>query len=212
MATESANRIVQVDGRRRRPWALVSQENLLRAAIDEIAAVGFAKARLIDIAKRAGMTAGSVYTWFENKEDLFQAALQHSLTEQLRKNAEALEKADFKDSFLLQLATLVPRNYKDTGPTDTQQLLIECYYAAWRDPDAREALMNDIESHRQMYISIFEMGQKEGFVTKDMSAVALGTLILSIHTGLAMLSLAGVPRIDDKEWITIYGKMAEAFQ
>ena len=212
MATESPNRIVQVDGRRRRPWALVSQDNLLQAAIDEIAAVGFAKARLVDIAKRAGMTAGSVYTWFENKEDLFKAALQHSLTVQLRKNAEALGKTDLKDSFFLQLAALVPRNYEDTGPTDTQQLLIECYYAAWRDPRAREALMNDIESHRQMYVSVFEIGQKDGVITKELPADTLATLVLSIHTGLAILSLAGIPRISDKDWIVVYSKLAQGFQ
>lgn len=98
MASESPNRIVQVDGRRRRPWALVSQENLLNAAVEEIARVGFAKARLVDIAKRAGMTAGSVYTWFEDKEHLFQAALEHSLSEQLRKNTEAFAGTDIKDS------------------------------------------------------------------------------------------------------------------
>lgn len=212
MAKESPNRIVQVDGRRRRPWALASQENLLRAAIDEIASVGFARARLVDIAKRAGMTAGSVYTWFENKEDLFQAALQHSLTEQLRKNAEALAKTGIEDSFFLQLAALVPRNYEDTGPTDTQQLLIECYYAAWRDPDARAALMNDIEAHRQMYISVFKNGQKDGLVTKELSADIMATLILSIHTGLAILSLAGVPRISDKDWMAVYARIAQSFQ
>jgi AcrR family transcriptional regulator len=212
MATESPNRIVKVDGRRRRPWALASQENLLTAAVEEIAAVGFERARLADIAKRAGMTAGSVYTWFENKEDLFQAALQHSLTEQLKKNADALSRTGLKDSFLLQLAALVPRNYEDSGPTNTQQLLIECYYAAWRDPKARTTLMADIESHRQMYISIFEAGQKDGLVTNEVSAEVLGTLLLSIHTGLAMLSLAGLPRVDDKEWLTVYAKIAQSFQ
>ena len=212
MSTESPNRIVKVDGRRRRPWALVSQDNLLAAAVEEIAAVGFERARLSDIAKRAGMTAGSVYTWFENKEDLFQAALQHALTEQIRSNAEALKKTDLEDSFLLQLATLVPRNYTDTGPTKTQQLLIECYYAAWRDPKARVKLLEGLESHREMYVAAFEAGRQDNEVTKDINIDALATLMLSIHTGLAMLSLAGIPRISDDEWLKIYDRLFKAFQ
>jgi AcrR family transcriptional regulator len=211
MPTESSKRVVEVDGRRRRPWALASQENLLNAAIEEIASMGFERARLVDIAKRAGMTAGSVYTWFENKEDLFQAALQHVLTEQLKKNAEALNAAGIENSFLRQVAQLVPRNYADDRPTDAQQLLIECYYAAWRDPRARDRLMTGIESQLQMYVSIFEEGQQQGFVTTEVSATVLGTFLLSIHTGLAMLSLAGIPRVADKEWISVYALLADGF-
>ena len=47
-----SNNIVNIDGRDRRPWALVSREKLLRAAIAEIADRGYEKARLVDIAKR----------------------------------------------------------------------------------------------------------------------------------------------------------------
>ena len=211
MPGESSKKVVEVDGRRRRPWALASQENLLNAAIGEIASMGFERARLVDIAKRAGMTAGSVYTWFENKEDLFQAALQHVLTEQLKKNAEALNAAGIENSFLRQVAQLVPRNYADDRPTDAQQLLIECYYAAWRDPRARDRLMTGIESQLQMYVSIFEEVQQQGFVTTEVDATVLATFLLSIHTGLAMLSLAGIPRVADKEWISVYALLADAF-
>jgi AcrR family transcriptional regulator len=83
---ESPTRIVTVNGRKRRPWALASQEKLLQAATDEIAAVGFERARLTEIAKRAGLTPGSVYTWFKNKEDLFRAAIEHALTKQIESN------------------------------------------------------------------------------------------------------------------------------
>lgn len=212
MPIESSKKVVEIDGRRRRPWALASQDNLLNAAINEIAASGFERARLSDIAKRAGMTPGSIYTWFENKEDLFQAALQHALSDQLQKNQTALDQANIEESFLRQVAALVPRNYQDDGPTNAQQLLIECYYAAWRDPKARERLLDGIESQRQMYINVFEEGQKSGLVTTDISATVLATFLLSIHTGLAMLSLAGVPRIDDKEWVEMYARLADAFR
>lgn len=212
MASESPNRIVQVDGRRRRPWALVSQENLLNAAVEEIARVGFAKARLVDIAKRAGMTAGSVYTWFEDKEHLFQAALEHSLSEQLRKNTEAFAGTGITDSFLHQIAVLVPRNHVDDHPTDIQQLLIECYYAAWRDPRARGALMEGIEEHHRMFVRVFENAQRDGHLTTEVKASNMASFLLAMHTGLAMLTLAGAPRIPDHEWPDIYVRIFNAFR
>lgn len=206
MAKESPNRIVQVDGRRRRPWALSSKDNLLRAAVEEIAAKGFERAKLTEIAKRADMTAGSVYTWFENKEDLFQAALEDAITAQITKNAEALRGTDLEQKWSFQIAALVPRNYKDSGPTDAQALLIEAYYAAWRDPKARKKLLKGLDAHLDMYRNILRNAQRDGHIASDIDADALATLLLAIPTGLSLLSLAGLPRVPDTSWGAIYNR------
>lgn len=203
---ESPNRIVKVDGRRRRPWALGSKDKLLKAAVDEITAVGFERARLTEIARRAGMTAGSVYTWFENKEDLFQAALEDALTSQIASNAAALEGTDLDADWPFAIAALVPRNFKDTDTTDAQRLLIESYYAAWRDPKAHEKLLKGIESHLAMYRSVLENASRQGHIAPDIDVDTLAMLLLAIPTGLSMLNLAGLPRVPDKTWTPLYSR------
>ena len=65
--TEVSGNVVNVDGRDRRPWALISKENLLRAAISEIAESGYERARLVDIAEKADLTVGAIYNWYGNK-------------------------------------------------------------------------------------------------------------------------------------------------
>ena len=96
---------MRVNGRNRRPWALQSREKLLKAATEEIARVGFDKARLVDIAKAADMTAGSVYTWFENKEDLFRAALEDALESQLLGNLHAMGEIEdrYNDKWMVEI-------------------------------------------------------------------------------------------------------------
>ena len=47
------------------------QEAILRAAIREFAKNGFARAKTSDIAHNAGISKGSVFQYFENKEELF---------------------------------------------------------------------------------------------------------------------------------------------
>lgn len=139
--SKTAKNVVHIDGRDRRPWALVSKDRLLEAATEEIAAVGFERARLAEIAERAEMTPGSVYTWFANKEELFRAALEHALSAQIRSNAEFMDSSGLTGSdWMLKVAATVPRNAGDSGPTSAQQLLIEAYYASWRDPAACEIL------------------------------------------------------------------------
>lgn len=211
MAVES-KKIVKVNGRNRRPWALASKERILEAATAEIAAVGFERARLTDIAARAEMTPGSIYTWFENKEDLFRAALEEALTKQIISNAETLDAKGFTDNWIIQIGTLVPRNSRDTKATDAQMLLIESYYTSWRDPKARKKLLKGINSHLDMYVNIIKNAQSMGKIAPDVDAQALGTVMLALQTGMSLLSLAGAPRVEDKHWTNLLTRLYYALK
>jgi AcrR family transcriptional regulator len=202
---DTSGRIINVNGRNRRPWALQSRERILKAAIDEIAEVGFEKARLVDIAKRADLTVGSIYTWFENKEDLFRAALEDALEAQLLSNAAALAGVPElnQDKWLYEIANLVPRNHEDDTVTVAQRLMIESYYASWRDVDAREKLLPRLRTHVQMYVDIIERAQADGAVRTDIDTLALAMVMAAVPLGMSMLNLAGFDRIKDSVWMPI---------
>jgi AcrR family transcriptional regulator len=202
---EQSGRIVNVNGRNRRPWALQSRERILKAAIDEIAEVGFEKARLVDIAKRADLTVGSIYTWFENKEDLFRAALEDALEAQLLSNAAALAGVPElnQDKWLYEIATLVPRNHEDDIVTTAQRLMIESYYASWRDTDAQEKLLPRLRTHVQVYVDIVERAQASGAVRTDIDTVALAMIMVAVPLGMSLLNLAGFDRVKDSLWLPI---------
>ena len=199
--------VVTIDGRDRRPWALASKERLLEATTEEIAAVGFERARLAEIAARADMTPGSVYTWFANKEELFRAALESALAAQLRSNAAFLDSTDLDASaWLMKLALTVPRNAADEGPTAAQQLLLEAYYASWRDPAAREMLAPRIREHYSMYRTIVEDAKADGAIDPQLDTHLLATLLLAIPLGMGLVNMAGVARPDDIAWLEVAGR------
>lgn len=205
--SKTAKNVIHIDGRDRRPWALVSKDRLLEAATEEIAAVGFERARLAEIAERAEMTPGSVYTWFANKEELFRAALENALSAQIRSNAAFMDSSGLTGSdWMLKVAATVPRNAGDTGPTAAQQLLIEAYHASWRDPAAREILRPRIREHYAMYRRIVDDAQAEGAISKDIDAHTLTTLLLAVPVGLSMVTMAGVDRPDDMNWIEVFSR------
>lgn len=54
-------------------------QELLAAALDLFVERGFASTRLEDVAKRAGVSKGTLYLYFENKEDLFKAMVRNSI-------------------------------------------------------------------------------------------------------------------------------------
>jgi AcrR family transcriptional regulator len=52
---------------------------ILDAALAEFTARGFALARLDDIARRAGVTKGTIFLYFESKEELFKAVVRKNV-------------------------------------------------------------------------------------------------------------------------------------
>jgi AcrR family transcriptional regulator len=54
-------------------------QELLAAAIDLFVERGFASTRLEDVARRAGVSKGTLYLYFDNKEELFKAVVRDSI-------------------------------------------------------------------------------------------------------------------------------------
>lgn len=73
------------------------EEAIFSAALKTIKEKGFHKARMSDIAKRAGISYGLVYHYFESKEDLFDAILNRwwqglfGLLSRVRENSEPIK-------------------------------------------------------------------------------------------------------------------------
>lgn len=55
-------------------------QELLRAALDLFVERGFAATRLEDVASRAGVSKGTLYLYFDSKEELFKAVIRENLS------------------------------------------------------------------------------------------------------------------------------------
>jgi AcrR family transcriptional regulator len=203
--------IVNIDGRSRRSSALTSREKILRAAIAEIADRGYERARLVDIAERADLTVGSVYTWFKNKSDLFNAALEYSLAEQQSRNMILLSddirelSTEPSSHWMVLIGSLAPRNTAhDKGPTDAQKLLIEALKSAWRDEDSYDTVRPQIARLFDQYKVIITNAMNDGAIDKALSADLLARLFLAFPVGLSLLTLSGLPDPDPAAFIPFF--------
>src|SRR5687768_15816912 len=75
---------------RRRPRAERGdkREAILRAAIDTFAARGFFHAQVADVAKSAGVAAGTVYLYFRSKDDLLISIFERTMNEAIAEGRE----------------------------------------------------------------------------------------------------------------------------
>ena len=77
----------KVRGHRRKDRELA----IIAAAMDEFCAAGLTNARLDDIAARAGVAKGTLYLYFENKEELFKAIVREHLVPAIQRAEERAE-------------------------------------------------------------------------------------------------------------------------
>jgi AcrR family transcriptional regulator len=64
-------------------------QEILAAALDVFGERGYAAARLDEVARRAGVTKGTLYLYFPNKEELFKAVIRETLVPALMRLGEA---------------------------------------------------------------------------------------------------------------------------
>src|SRR2546422_8788794 len=71
------------------------RDAILRAAIDVFAERGYFTAQVADVARAAGVAAGTVYLYFKSKDDLLVSIFERSMRESLTAGREAV--ADLSD-------------------------------------------------------------------------------------------------------------------
>ncbi len=90
-------------------------EELVAAALDVFVERGYAGTKLADVARRAGVTKGTIYLYFENKEALFKAVVRETIVPVIAQG-EALARS-FTGSARDLLEQLVREYWRLVGET-----------------------------------------------------------------------------------------------
>jgi AcrR family transcriptional regulator len=108
-----------------------SIDALLRATLDSLVEVGYARFRVADVAPRCGLSQGLLFRYFPTKQDLMRACLERALEENLERVKTAFTALDFSSITRRQLLeTLWEIN---THPQS--RWMYEFYAASSYDPD-----------------------------------------------------------------------------
>jgi AcrR family transcriptional regulator len=78
-------------------WRRLPEERprqILEAALMVFAERGLAAARLEDIARHAGLSKGTIYLYFPNKEELFREVIRHSVVAFIERGEERIEQLE----------------------------------------------------------------------------------------------------------------------
>jgi AcrR family transcriptional regulator len=171
---------------------LERKQAILRAAEKVIAVKGYNLATVDDIAAEAGLSKGSIYNYFQSKEDVFTQLFLQAVEEDQLKTAELVARdmpADEKLSTLLDEWYERFEHYKQYG-----RLLLEFWVTAAGDPEGTfaQTLQELYQRYRRQVSSIFEQGRDEGRFELVSEPHVAASIFMAMIDGIGLQTLLGV--------------------
>lgn len=145
------------------------RQRVIDVAISEFAARGYSATNINDIAKKAGVSIGAMYSYFASKEDLFLAVVNTAYT--LLETVLSEERAKHSDIFaLLEAMLAASREYALRYP-ELNQIYLDLTTQGLSQMASR--LSNKLESITvNLYRDVIRQAKKQGQIAKDIDEEA----------------------------------------
>ncbi len=136
-------------------------EELVQAALALFVEQGFAATRMRDVARRAGVSKGTVYLYFRSKEDLLRAAVRDSVVPILDIGDDMELESDASATALLQqLLREWVDGFEQRGVSGVPKLVMA---EAGNFPEiAREYVHNVSQRSRRLFARVLKRGIRSG--------------------------------------------------
>ena len=117
-------------------------QELLAAALDLFVERGFASTRLEDVARRAGVSKGTLYLYFTNKEELFKAVVRDSIVPVIGKAEDDI--AGFEGDSAELLRTVMLTWWERLGATKASGIIKLMMAEAGNFPDVADFYREEV--------------------------------------------------------------------
>jgi AcrR family transcriptional regulator len=172
-----------------------TQERILEAACDLIAAQGIDEVRIARVATRAGASTALVHHYFSTREELLEQALIHSF--------ERVGEGRFPEgngevaSATAGLARAIRECLPEPGqPQRDWVLWVELWLRAVREPALRPVAARLYERYRSWMEALIRAGIQSGEFRADVDVGAVADLAMALLDGTGVRALLADPAMD----------------
>jgi AcrR family transcriptional regulator len=180
-----------------------SRTQLIDVALRIILDQGVDAVRIEDIVAEVGVTKGSLYWHFEDREALIKEALAEHLR---RLNAEivdgvsaAISTATSKDDYLAQIAPFIVDPYNDEQVRERWQRLMVMAETR-RDPELA-SMMRDVQARSlAVFVELMREAQQQGILRGDVDPTAVAVALSAMNLGSNIIDVLGDHGPDPAAW------------
>jgi len=182
-----------------------SRNELINAAIEIIQDQGIDALRIEDVCESVGVSKGSLYWHFSDREGLVREALLEQLyrlgDEQLTAFATAVDTATTRDEYLIQIAGAFVDPF-DATQVEARWRRLEMIATARRDPKL-SGIMEEIQKrHHRFLTDLMEKAASRGFLRAGLDPSSIAALVVAIGLGSNILGLLGEEGPTPAAWQT----------
>jgi AcrR family transcriptional regulator len=182
-----------------------TKQRVLDAAASVFAERGFEGARMVHIAKAAGLSVGAIYNHYSSKGELLAAVVERHGPDDVGRLLAGEELAG-----VLDLIASVGKRL-DHGPP-AAPLLAEVILAARRDPEVADILVREVGEREALMADFVRFGQAAGDVTGDVDPAVIARFCLMLGLGSLMVRALDLPSTDPGAWAAFIDQLIDGFR
>ena len=180
-------------------------ERLLRAAAEVFASQGYEKAGVAEIARRAGVTTGAIYSRYSGKAELLIDAVDHHVPAELASLLSGTGSRDSAVDVLSQLgAHLVDELDESAG------LFLEAVVAARRDPELADRLRHKVEDEDARLGKLVDEAIADGLFDPELDRLAIVRVAHAIGFGMVLTRSMGLALPPPADWPAVIARIIAA--
>ena len=180
-------------------------ERLLRAAAEVFASQGYEKARVAEIARRAGVTTGAIYSRYSGKAELLLDAVDHHVPGEL---AALLSGAGSRDSAVDVLSQLGSHLVDELD--ESAGLFLEAVVAARRDPELADRLRHKVEDEDARLGKLVDEAIADGLFDPELDRLAIVRVAHAIGFGMVLTRSMGLDLPPPDDWTAVIDRIIAA--
>jgi len=179
---------------------------LVHAAAQVFAEKGYDGAGVAEIARRAGLTTGAIYSRYSGKAQLLAAAISTCVPDEFDQLfAEHAFDGRAKDILHTVGAHLVTRE-----KSPMQGVLLEAFVAARRDPEVAAVLRAQFDDRRRRLAALIDVGKANGLIDPDLDTQSIVHFAHAVGLGFLAYEAIGATHPATEPWEAVISRVVTA--
>jgi TetR/AcrR family transcriptional regulator, repressor for uid operon len=163
---------------------------IIQSAIECFSKNGFDRTRMDDISLLAELSKGTLYNYFDNKEDLFNAICEDSL-DLLKIQLDQLFTNNRND--LISNAELFYENFQKIQKEGSARVFFEALSESTRNSKLQKILFKHRFKIYKVVENYLQIQRDKGFFKGEMNLTYIASGMVSLFDGITAGSLLGIP-------------------
>ncbi len=180
-------------------------ERLLHAAAEVFAEMGYERAGVAEIARRAGVTTGAIYSRYTGKAELLLDAVDHHVPNQI----EQLLRSENHDGTATDVLASLGGHLLDDLPSG-YGLFLEAIVAGRRDPGLAAAIRRRVEDEDARLAKLVDEATTDGLFDPDLDRFATVRLAHAIGFGMTLTRSMGLEMPAPDAWTALIDRVIAA--